>query len=191
VADVGASKADAAKHALRRRVAGLSIDARRMRLDAESLDALIAEAGAGDGRAVVLECTDDPALKFAANDAALRHDVPTVIAAALGWRGQAIAVDREHACYRCVYESPPPPAAVPTCAEAGVIGAGVGLLGFIAAQLATRLAAGEHDACGQLHHLDLLTGTVRAVAPTIRSACPAHLPFLRPSPGQPARSILA
>lgn len=187
VADVGAPKAEAAAHALQRRVVGLEIETRAQRLDAEGLDALIAEAA--NEPSVVLECTDDPALKFAANDAALRRDVPTVIAAALGWRGQAIAVDRTHACYRCVYEAPPPLQAVPTCAEAGVIGAGVGLLGFLAAHLATRLAADERDACGQLHHLDLLTGAARAVAPAIRSGCPAHLSFLE-NPSRQARSIL-
>ena len=193
IADVGAPKADAAAHALRRRVPQLSVQTRRVRLDPDGLDRLVAEAAAdadADGRAaVVLECTDAPGLKFAANDAALRHDVPAVIAAALGWRGQAIAVDRGHACYRCVYEAPPPPAAVPTCAEAGVIGAGVGLLGFVAAQLAVRLGPGQRDACGRLHHLDLLTGNARVLAPAIRDQCPAHLGLPTASASQPARPI--
>lgn len=171
VADVGASKAQAAAFALRRRGEAQSphVTARSERLTAETLTQCISTAPAGT---VVLECTDDPTLKFAANDAALQHGVPVVISAALGWRGQALAVDRAHACYRCIYEAPPALAAVPTCAEAGVIGAGVGMLGFLAAHLAVGLATGQRDVCGQLHHVDLLSGMARPLRPQIRAQCP-------------------
>ena len=37
------------------------------------------------------------------------------------------------ASYRCVYREPPPPGAVPTCSEAGVLGAVAGMLGTIQA----------------------------------------------------------
>ncbi|MEM6993742.1 MAG: ThiF family adenylyltransferase [Myxococcota bacterium] len=183
-ADVGALKAEAAAHALRRREPRLQVQARVQRLDPESLAGVVEHAGSA---AVVLECTDAPALKFAANDAALRSGTSVVIAAALGWQGQALAVHRAEACYRCIYESPPPAAAVTTCAEAGVLGAAVGMVGFLAAHLAAGVAGGQNG-CGQLHRVDLLSGSARAARPTIRAGCPGpHAP--RPSAviGMPAQ----
>lgn len=179
VSDVGAYKAEAAAFAVRQRAPNIQIEARVEKLNTDSLAQLVADAGADAGanaraNAVVIECTDSPELKFAANDAGLRHDTPVVIAAALGWQGQALAVHRTHACYRCIYEAPPAASAVPTCEEAGVLGAGVGLLGFLAAHLAveTANATPQHAAAGVLHRIDLLSGTARPCQPALRASCP-------------------
>jgi len=168
-ADVGALKATAAAHTLHARGTGLRVTARAERLSPSAVDSLVEGL---DADATVLECTDDPAIKFALNDAGLRHGRRVVIAAALGWRGQAIAVDARAACYRCIYEAPPAAAAVPTCAEAGVIGASVGMLGFVAAHLAVQLASGVREVSGRLHTLDLLSGDARPLHPAIRTGCP-------------------
>ncbi len=42
-------------------------------------------------------------------------------------------VPGESACYRCSFREPPPPDAVPTCSQAGVLGAIAGMLGTIQA----------------------------------------------------------
>jgi molybdopterin/thiamine biosynthesis adenylyltransferase len=36
-------------------------------------------------------------------------------------------------CYRCLYPEPPPPGTVPTCSEAGVLGAVTGVMGTLQA----------------------------------------------------------
>ncbi len=174
VSDVGAAKA----HAAARRLPALHIEARCERVAPDDAAAFVAGLPAG---AVVLECTDQPALKFAVNDACLAHDVPLVIGAALGWRGQALAVRRGQACYRCIYESPPAPQQVPSCAEAGVIGAGVGHVGMLMAHLALRQAQGQTTVAGQLWVVDLLHAHVQRLAPALRPACPAH-PASVPAP---------
>lgn len=46
------------------------------------------------------------------------------------------------ASYRCVYRQPPPAGAVPTCAEAGVLGAVAGILGTIQATEALKFILG-------------------------------------------------
>jgi adenylyltransferase/sulfurtransferase len=39
----------------------------------------------------------------------------------------------QSSCYRCSFRQPPPPDAVPTCSQAGVLGAIAGMLGTIQA----------------------------------------------------------
>ena len=45
-------------------------------------------------------------------------------------------------CYRCLFPEPPPPGAVPSCAEAGVLGVLPGLVGIIQATEAMKLIMG-------------------------------------------------
>jgi adenylyltransferase/sulfurtransferase len=166
--DVGAAKAEVAAW----RLPGLCIEPRVQALCPPGVPAFVA----GLPRpAVVLECTDQPVLKFAFNDACLALGVPLVIGAALGLRGQALAVAGERACYRCVYEAPPPEHEIPRCDEAGVLGSGVGQVGMLMAHLALRLGAGDDAVAGRLWALDLLDARVRCLAPTRRPGCPAHL----------------
>ncbi|NVB41868.1 ThiF family adenylyltransferase [Pseudenhygromyxa sp. WMMC2535] len=150
----------------------------------------VAEAIASE-RAVVLECSDSPALKFAVHDACLAAQLPVVIGGVIAWRGQAMAVDPRttgaggRACYRCLFEAPPPRELAPACATVGVIGAAAGAIGHLMASLAVGLLdeAGDSPA-GALHDLDLLTGRVRRLAPEARDDCPgckAATPQRRPS----------
>lgn len=169
-ADVGRYKVDAAAHRLKARRPDLLITTRRVRLEADDAQTFVGTLPPGT---VLLECTDSPALKFAINDAALRYQVPLVVGAALGWQGQALAVVAGHACYRCIYEAPPPAREVPTCAQAGVVGAGVGLTGHLMAHLALRLGSATAETAGRLMSLDLLAGTVRTLHPARRDDCPA------------------
>lgn len=170
-ADVGRPKVDAAAHRLRARVPDLHVASIARRLRPEHVDDFVASLPRGT---VVCEATDDPALKFAFNDAALAHGVPLVVGAALGFRGQAIAVAAGHACYRCIYEAPPPVHAVPTCAEAGVLGAGVGLVGHLMAALVLGLHREPAATAGRLHTIDLHRTQVRTLEPSPRPGCAAH-----------------
>jgi len=167
VGDVGALKAEAAA----RRLTSMQIDPRVQALDVSEVPSFVASLPPD---VVVLECTDQPALKFAVNDACLAHDVPLVIGAALGWRGQALAVRRGGACYRCVYEAPPPDDQIPRCDQAGVLGAGVGHIGMLMAHLAVRLAERDETVAGQLWAVDLWRTTIQHLAPAPRPLCPAH-----------------
>jgi adenylyltransferase/sulfurtransferase len=171
VGDVGAAKAEAAAAQLRRRADDLDVRARVMDLDAAGLEGLL-DGDAAD--AIVLECSDSPALKFMVNDACLARDVPAVIGGGLRWRGQALAVVRgAGACFRCIFEAPPPAELAPACATVGVIGSAVGFFGHVMALLAARLAAGAAEAAGTLLAVDLLKLEVHSMRPRPRAACPA------------------
>lgn len=166
VGDVGMAKVDAARMQLLRHRPDLEVTASRARITVADASAFVA---ALPPRAVLLECTDSPALKFALNDAALAHDVPIVIGAALGLRGQAMAVRGGAACYRCIYETPP--ADPPTCEAAGVLGAAVGATGFHMAALAMALAEERIEAAGRLWAIDLRTMAVQSLHPAPRATC--------------------
>jgi adenylyltransferase/sulfurtransferase len=182
LADVGARKVDAARMRLRARHRDLAIATVEHRLAAADVDAFVA-ARRGS---IVIECTDSPALKFAFNDACLRHDVPLVVGAALGLSARAMAIVRGRACYRCVFEAPPPVELVPTCEAAGVLGPVVGAAGFLCAQLALALAGGAHESAGRLHALELRRASVRELAPAPRPGCPACALGSHEHPAPPA-----
>lgn len=172
VADVGRPKAEAAAWNLRRRVPSLTVTPQVRALSPDEADAFVADL---PPEAIVLECTDAPPLKFALNDAGLRHGTPVVLGAALGLHGQSLAVLHGRACYRCIYEAPPAADDLPTCASAGVLGVAVGLAGYLMANLAVALADGNPapETTGTLTAFDITRGFVQALRPTARRECPA------------------
>ena len=74
----------------------------------------------------VLDGTDNFPAKFLINDACVMEKKPFCHAGIIRFRGQLMTwlPDQDLPCYRCVFKEPPPKDAVPTCKQAGVIGAG-------------------------------------------------------------------
>lgn len=80
-------------------------------------------------------------------------------------------VPEQGPCYRCVFENPPPKDAVPTCKEAGVIGAMAGVIGTLQAMEAIKYLLGVGDLLtGYLLTFDALTMEFRKVK------LPKHVP---------------
>ena len=170
---LGVRKTEAASWSLRARVEGpseLDTVTVSQRLDPESLPALLDE----HAPSVVLECSDSPRLKFAVHDACVDAGIPVVIGGVVTWAGQAMAIDprrRGTACYRCLFEAPPPPELSPACASVGVFGPAAGAIGQMMATLAHGLLDPERSPAGSFHHLDLLGGSARRLAPKPRPGC--------------------
>ncbi|MEW6409606.1 MAG: ThiF family adenylyltransferase, partial [Nitrospirota bacterium] len=65
---------------------------------------------------------------------------PLVSGAILRFEGQVTTIiPGEGPCYRCLFETPPPPGLVPSCQEAGVLGVLPGVIGAIQATEALKL----------------------------------------------------
>jgi len=87
---------------------------------------------------IVADGTDNFAARFLINDACYFAKKTLVSAAILRFDGQlstykAHEDGEDKPCYRCIFREPPPPGQVPTCSEAGVLGAICGTMGSLQA----------------------------------------------------------
>ncbi|MCB9600857.1 MAG: ThiF family adenylyltransferase [Sandaracinus sp.] len=168
-ADVGRPKAVAAAERLR--ALGARCEAREARfLPSDATKHL-------RGIDLVVEGSDNFATKFLVADACAQAGVRVVHGGAVAWNGWALAVDPRrspHApCLRCVFEDVPD-GSVPTCADVGVLGPVVGVLGALQARLARELLAGRaHD---PLLHYRGLEGRLRSTRVRARYDCPLQDP---------------
>jgi molybdopterin-synthase adenylyltransferase len=168
-ADVGRPKVEAlADELCRRGLPRAAIRALPIRFAADTADRIL------DGADVLVEGSDDPATKFAANDLALARRMPFAIGAVERQAGQVFAGRPGAACYRCLFESPPldsDPA--PSCADAGVLGAAVAVIGGLLARTALDLARGAPG--GELLVVDdtASRSPPRGVRYNPRPGCPA------------------
>ncbi len=82
---------------------------------------------------IVVNGADNFATRYLVNDASFMLRKPLVDGSIFLFEGQITTFMPGEGCYRCLYPSPPPPGMVPSCAEAGVLGALPGTVGAIQA----------------------------------------------------------
>lgn len=113
----------------------------------------------------VLDCTDNFPAKFLINDAGVMADKPFSHAGILRFRGQLMTViPHESPCYRCVFHEMPPKDAIPSCREAGIVGAMAGVIGSLQALEAVKYLTGAGELLtGKLLTFDALTMTFHTV----------------------------
>lgn len=101
----------------------------------------------------VLDCTDHPAVRYLISDACVRVGRPLVSAAALRTDGQLTILNWPVGvgpCYRCLFPRPPPAAGQLSCAEGGVLGPVVGIMGVLQALQTLRIILeGEQETLKQ------------------------------------------
>ncbi|EER29842.1 Urmylation protein [Coccidioides posadasii str. Silveira] len=116
---------------------------------------------------VILDCTDNPATRYLISDTAVLLGKPVVSASALRTEGQLMILNYPPrspgdisggSCYRCVFPKPPPVDSVISCADGGIIGPVVGLMGVMQALETIRVIAspmtaetGEQSIVPSLH----------------------------------------
>ncbi|MGH7476091.1 MAG: molybdopterin-synthase adenylyltransferase MoeB [Longimicrobiales bacterium] len=126
--DIGDPKIDAAVRRLRSINPHIEVRPHPTRLSRANALAII---GAYD---IVLDGTDNFATRYLLNDACVLSGKPYVYGAIFRFEGQVSIFAAPGApCYRCLFREPPPPGAVPDCAEAGVLGVLPGIIGSMQA----------------------------------------------------------
>jgi adenylyltransferase/sulfurtransferase len=101
--------------------------------------------------------------------------VPNVYGSVLRFEGQAsVFATPDGPCYRCLFREPPPPGAVPSCEEGGVLGVLPGLVGTIQAAEAIKLVLGAARRSPVASCLvDALRMSFRTIALRRDPSCPA------------------
>ncbi|MBQ8708285.1 MAG: molybdopterin-synthase adenylyltransferase MoeB [Succinivibrionaceae bacterium] len=113
----------------------------------------------------VIDGTDNFAAKFLINDACVMEKKPFCHAGILRFNGQLMTyIPGQGPCYRCVFKEMPPKDAIPTCRQAGVIGAMAGVIGCLQAMEAVKFITGAGKLLvGELQTYDGLNNVFRKV----------------------------
>jgi adenylyltransferase/sulfurtransferase len=142
--DLGRRKADSAAEAVRRLNPHVAVEAHADRLTVANARALVR------GYDLVADGSDNFDTRYAASDACFYERKP-LVTAALGQFDGSLTTIRAHEAgpdgkpnptYRCLFPAPPPAGAVPSCAEAGVLGALAGVMGSLMAMEVIREIVG-------------------------------------------------
>lgn len=138
--DLARPKVVSAGEKLRALNPDVEVRAHEMRVDASNIRALIADYD------FVIDGTDNFAAKFLINDACVLERKPFCHAGILRFDGQLITIlPGQSACYRCIFHAPPPLNAVPSCSQAGVLGAVAGVVGCLQAAEALKFLLGRGE----------------------------------------------
>jgi molybdopterin/thiamine biosynthesis adenylyltransferase len=155
--DVGMAKVDSAAAVIGRLNPHVAVEQHPVRLTAQNALDLFARYD------LVADGSDNFATRYLVSDACYFAKKP-LITAALGAFDGTLTTIRAHQndadgkpnpTYRCLFPEPPPPGTVPTCAEAGILGALAGVVGSMAALEAIREIVGFGEGLvGRLVMLD-------------------------------------
>lgn len=170
-AAVGRPKVDSAKET----VAAINPDVRLVPHNARIVAGNALDLIAGYD--IVADGSDNFATRFLVNDACYFAAKPLVSAAILRFDGQVSTFkafeEGENPCYRCLFGGPPPAGQIPSCAEAGVLGALCGMVGSLQAGEVIKeiLGIGE-SLSGSLLICDALSTVFRKIKLKRDPGCP-------------------
>ena len=132
-ADLGKPKVDSAAAKMRAINPDVNVVTYHARLTAANALEILADYD------FVIDGTDNFPSKFLVADACHFSGTPYSHAGILRFDGQIMSVlPGESACYRCVFNAPPPKGAVPSCSQAGVLGVLAGVIGTLQATEAVK-----------------------------------------------------
>lgn len=123
---------------------------------------------------MVVDCADNFPTRYLVNDACVLSKKPLSHAGMFGFEGQAITIlPGKSACYRCLFPEPPPPGLVPSCQEAGILGAVAGVIGVMQANEALKyLMEIGNLLTGRLLVFNALEASFRTVKVRRNPECP-------------------
>lgn len=126
--DVGKEKVLSAKEKIEKLNPDVRVTPYNLRLNSQNIFEIIKDYD------IVVDCSDNFPTRYLVNDACILLNKPLSHGAIIRFDGQLTTIiPKVSACYRCVFEEPPPAGSVPTCQEAGVLGATCGIIGSLQA----------------------------------------------------------
>ncbi len=166
---VGVAKVRSAAEAVRAINPAVAVEMHETRLTAANALELVG------GYDLVCDGSDNFPTRFLVADACALARRTLVSAAVLRFDGQ-LSVFKPHAggpCYRCLHPAPPPPGLVPSCSEAGILGAVTGVMGTLQATEALKEIIGIGDSLsGRLLIWDALGARTRTIRLPRDPTCP-------------------
>lgn len=165
--DIGRTKTASAKTTLNNYNPDVNVVLHDTPIHAENAQEIISQYD------IIVNGADNFTTRYLVNDAAYLAGKTLVDGSILLFDGQATVYVPGSGCYRCLFPAPPPPGAVPNCAEAGVLGALTGIIGSIQATEVIKQILGIGDPlAGRLLLLDALSMEFRVVKLRKDPGCP-------------------
>lgn len=157
--NIGEPKVESAKETMEDINPDVTVNTYQEFVDSTNIADLIADYD------FVIDGVDNFPTKFLINDACVMAKKPFVHAGIIRFKGQLMTyVPGEGPCYRCVFKTMPPKDAVPTCKQAGVIGAMAGVIGCLEALEAIKYILGIGNLLtGKLLTYDALAGDFHTI----------------------------
>lgn len=122
---------------------------------------------------VVVNGVDNFPTRYLLNDACVMARKPLVEAGILRYDGMVMVIrPGEGPCYRCLFPEPPPPGSVPSCSEAGMLGALAGVMGSLQAFEVLKLLLGIGEPVPGLLMFEGLKGRFQDVEWDRNPRCP-------------------
>ena len=170
-ADIGVAKVASARRALLDINPEVEVIAHDERLTSDNAERIVA------GYGVVADGSDNFATRYLLNDVCYRLKKILVSAAILRFDGQISTYKAwqgaGHPCLRCIFPAAPSEDAVPSCAQAGVLGALAGTLGALqATEVVKEILDIGHSLSGRLLMYDALAASFDEMAIAKRPDCP-------------------
>lgn len=156
--DLGKSKAQSAKETINAYNPDVEVVTHEMPITSDNSMEIVAQYD------YVINGADNFAARYLVNDTCHFLKKPLIDGSILLFDGQVTVYLPGQGCYRCLYPAPPPPGMVPSCAEAGVLGALCGTVGTIQATEVLKLILGVGESLhGRLLLYDALAMEFRQV----------------------------
>ena len=170
-ADIGAAKVDSAQRALGEINPEVRVVPHKERLTAHNATRIVADYD------IVADGSDNFATRYLVNDVCYRLKKILVSAAILRFDGQISTYKAwqgaGHPCLRCIFPVAPSEDAVPSCAQAGVLGALAGTLGALqATEVVKEILGIGQSLSGRLVMYDALGASFDEMAIAKRADCP-------------------
>lgn len=166
--EVGKPKVESARDRINMINEDVKVITYNLRLTSENILGIIKDYD------IIVDGSDNFPTRYLVNDACVLSKKPLSHGGIFRFDGQAITIiPGQSACYRCLFPEPPPPGLVPSCQEAGILGAVAGVIGVIQANEVLKFVLGLGNLLtGKLLVFNALESSFRQVKVPNDPKCP-------------------